>query len=161
MKKMGLGTCKRGFVLGKLAFLLATIVVGGCLATAIFAEPQRRGEKMTANAISVSERLESVLVVGEYAEIEVAGIVWRVPVSGAGSVARISPVDPLRLQIAGFVLGNLYGDPSWRNVDRKSWSDHFVSIGYPREVAAEMADVLGGLIALARTDGLYEAAGGS
>ena len=144
--------CRSGFVLNAVLFLLGALIVGGCLASTILAAPQHRGEKAEVLVTWVG---------GEYAEIEVEGVLWRVPVPGTGSVAYMDPPDPLRLQIAGGVLASLYGDPTWRNVDRKSWSDHFITIGYPREVAAEMADVLGGMIALARTNGLYEAAGGS
>lgn len=142
---------RNGFAIGGLVFALAALIVGGCLVTTV------SGESYGDSRVQVMVKPTA----GEYAEIEVDGVVWSVPVPGTGSVAAVAAeLDPLRLGIAGGVLASLHGDPSWRMGERKSWSDHFFSIGYPREVAAVMADNLAGLICLARADGLIVAAGG-
>ncbi len=141
---------RSGFTLGVVLILLAAIVVGGCLTATLFAEPRYSGDKLAAARVG-----------WEFAVIEVDGVTWWVPTPGAGPFFDVDPPGPLRLQIAGGILASYYRDPTWRNVKRKSWSDHFITIGHSNKVAAQMADILGGMIALARTDGLYEAAGGS
>lgn len=83
----------------------------------------------------------------------------QIELSWAMSVDPVAVASPERTDMAGNMLANLLSDPSWRIQVQKLF-EHWLAIGYEKEIASAMAKEHAALIALAFADALLEAAGG-